>query len=79
MALTITNSRYYSIADTLCGPQQKFLFFYTRYQTPWKYIFLQMQHDCKSIFYSYSVTLCFFYLLLYIASCISACSLQPEV
>ena len=31
ITLAITDSRYYGIADTSCGPQQTFLLFYSRY------------------------------------------------
>ena len=40
-ALAITDSRYYGIADTSCGPQQTFLLFHSRYNgLPWKYFSL---------------------------------------
>ena len=37
---SITDSRYYGIVDTSCGPQQTFLLFYSRYNGHLGRIFL---------------------------------------
>ena len=39
-ALAIADSHYYGIADTLCGPEQTFLLFYSRYNGHLGSIFL---------------------------------------
>ena len=37
ITLTITDSRFYGIADTSCGPQQTFLLLLSLQRTPWTY------------------------------------------
>ena len=49
-ALAITDSHYYGIADTLCGPQQTFLLLYSRYNGHLGSIFLSTQRESKVAF-----------------------------
>ena len=50
VALATTDSRYYGIADTSCGPQQTFLLFYSRYNGYLGSIFLRTQRESKVSF-----------------------------